>query len=254
MWETVLMEVKEGVAIVKINRPKQLNALNDQVMRDLGACVAKIRDDASIKVVIVTGEGDRAFVAGADIALMSAMGAQQGLEWAQLGQRVFSELEGLPQPVIAAINGFALGGGNELSMACDIRVASTKAKFGQPEVGLGITPGYGGTQRLPRLIGLGRAKYLNFTADIIDAATALDWGLVDFVVEPEALMDKAMEVAGKIIKQRNFAVQQAKQCIRRGMESSLPAGLEFEAQAFGLCFCHPDQKEAMTAFVNKSKK
>ncbi len=254
MWETVLMEVNEGVALVKINRPKQLNALNRQVMLDLGACVAQIRDDASIKVVIVTGEGDRAFVAGADISLMQNLNPQEGLEWAVLGQKVFLELEELPQPVIAAINGFALGGGNELSMSCDIRVASSKAKFGQPEVGLGITPGYGGTQRLPRLIGVGKAKYLNYTADIIDAATALEWGLVDFVVEPEALMDKAMDIARKIMKQRNFAVRQAKQCIRRGLEASLPTGLEFEAQAFGLCFTHPDQKEAMTAFVNKNKK
>ena len=254
MWETILMDVQDSVAVVKINRPKQLNALNMQVMQDLGACIAKIRNDDSINVVIVTGEGDRAFVAGADIAYMQDLTAQQGLEWAEMGQRVFLELEELPQPVIGAINGFALGGGNELSMSCDIRIASSKAKFGQPEVGLGIVPGYGGTQRLPRLIGLGKAKFLDYTAEIIDAQTALAWGLVDFVVEPEELMDKAMEIARKITKQRQFAVRQAKQCVRRGLESSLPAGLEFEAQAFGMCFTHPDQRDAMTAFVNKSKK
>ena len=255
MWETVAMEVQQGVAIVKINRPQQLNALNEQVVRDLGACIAQIeKDEATIDIVILTGEGDRSFVAGADISVMAKLDPQGAAPFSRLGQDAFQALAALPQPVIAAINGFALGGGNELSMSCDIRIASDKAKFGQPEVGLGITPGYGGTQRLPRLIGLGRAKYLNFTGDIIDAETALKWGLVDFVVPAAELMDKAMEMARKMQKQRRFALRQIKQCIRRGLESSLPAALEFETQAFGLCFTHPDQKEAMTAFVNKSKK
>ena len=255
MWETVTMDVQEGVAIVKINRPKQLNALNEQVVRDLAACVAQIeKDQDKIDVVILTGEGDRAFVAGADISVMAQLGPIEGMAFSRLGQDTFQALSALPQPVIGAINGFALGGGNELSMSCDIRIASDKAKFGQPEVGLGIPPGYGGTQRLPRLIGIGLAKYLDFTADIIDAETALKWGLVDFVVPAAELMDKAMEMARKMQKQRRFALRQIKQCIRRGLEAPLPVALEFETQAFGMCFTHPDQKEAMTAFVNKSKK
>lgn len=255
MWETVLLEVQEGVAIVKINRPKQLNALSEQVIRDLAGCIAQIeKDQDKIDVVIVTGAGDRAFVAGADISLMAQLTPKEGMAFSRLGQDTFLALSNLPMPVIAAVNGFALGGGNELSMACDIRIASDKAKFGQPEVGLGITPGYGGTQRLPRLIGLGLAKYLNFTADIVDAETALKWGLVDFVVPGEELMAKALEMAHKMQKQRRFALRQIKLCMRHGMESSLTAALEFETQAFCGCFTDPDQKDAMTAFVNKSKK
>jgi enoyl-CoA hydratase len=255
MWETVTMEVQQGIAIVKINRPKQLNALNEQVLRDLGACVDHIKNEqASIDVVILTGEGDRAFVAGADIAFMANLTPLEAIEFSRLGQATFRHLAALPQPVIAAINGFALGGGNELSMCCDIRIASDKAKFGQPEVGLGIIPGYGGTQRLPRLIGLGLAKYLNLSADIIDAETALRWGLVEFVVPAAELMDRALAMARKIQQQRKFAVRQVKLCIRRGLEAPLATALEFETEAFGMCFTDPDQKEAMTAFVNKSKK
>ena len=255
MWENVTMEIVEGIAIVKINRPKQLNALNAQVVQDLCACVAQIEKDKDvIDVVILTGEGDRAFVAGADIAVMSQLDPQEAVSFSRLGQVTLQALAALPQPVIAAINGFALGGGNELSMACDIRVASDKAKFGQPEVGLGIVPAYGGTQRLPRLLGFGLAKYLNFTGEIIDAETALKWGLVDFVFPAAELMDKVMEMARKMQKQRRFALRQIKQCMRMGLESSLPTALEFETQSFGMCFTHPDQKEAMTAFVNKSKK
>lgn len=254
MWETILMEVTDGIATVKINRPKQLNALNDAVMRDLEDCVAKIAKDPSIDVVIITGEGDRSFVAGADIALMCNLDGREGMEWGRLGQKVFNDIEALPQPVIAMVNGFALGGGCELAMACDIRIAADNAKFGQPEVGLGITPGYGGTQRLPRLVGRGHASYLLYTAEIIDAAKAYDFGLVDVVCKPEELLTTAHNVAKKIQKQYKFAVQQTKQCVRRGLESSLPSGLEFEAQAFGVCFVHPDQKAGMTAFLNKGKK
>lgn len=254
MWDNVLMEIKEGVAIVTINRPKQLNALSYDVMRDLGSCAAKIKEDDTIKAVILTGAGDKAFVAGADVEMMMNLDPAPALDFVLFGQQVIAALEALPQPFIGAINGFCLGGGNELALACDIRVASKKAKFGQPEVGLGVCPGWGGTQRLPRLIGLSWAKYLDFTGDIIDAETALGLGLVNFVTEPEALMDKAIEIAGKIVKQRAFAVRQTKLCIRRGLEASLPTAMGFEGQAFALCFAHPDRKEAMTAFINKTKK
>ena len=253
-WETLLLEKQDGIGILKINRPKALNALNGAVMTDLQDCLPKIAADPEIKVLIITGEGDRSFVAGADIGQMQPLDAPAGAAWGRLGQAVMTQIENLPQPVIAAVNGFALGGGDELAIACDIRIASTKAKFGQPEVGLGITPGFGGTQRLPRLIGPGRARYLLYTADIIDAQKAMEWGLVDMVVEPEALMETAMGVAKKITKQRNFAVQQTKQCALRGVEAPLTTALEFEAQAFGLCFATEDQKEAMHNFLNKGKK
>lgn len=254
MWNTVLLENNDGIAILKINRPKALNALNDEVMRDLQDCLTKIAADATIDVVIVTGEGDRSFVAGADIGQMQPLNAEQGAAWGRLGQKVMTMLENLPQPVIAAVNGFALGGGNEMAIACDMRIASEKAKFGQPEVGLGITPGFGGTQRLPRLIGPGRARYLLYTAEMIDAQKALEFGLVDMVVAPEALMDTAIAVAKKMQKAGKFAVQQAKQCALRGVEAPLTTALEFEAQAFGLCFSTEDQKTNMQKFLDKSKK
>lgn len=253
-WENLILEKEDEIGILKINRPKALNALNSAVMADLEDCLPKIAADPEIKVVIITGEGDRSFVAGADIGQMQPLSPEEGAKWGRQGQAVMTAIENLPQPVIAAVNGFALGGGDELAIACDIRVASTKAKFGQPEVGLGITPGFGGTQRLPRLIGQGRARYLLYTADIIDAQKALEWGLVDFVAEPEALMETAKGIAKKIIKQRQFAVQETKQCALRGIEAPLKTALEFEAQAFGLCFSNPDQKEAMANFLNKGKK
>jgi enoyl-CoA hydratase len=254
MAGTVIMEIKERVAIVKINRPKQLNALSGEVLDDLTAILDKIAAGPDVDVVILTGEGDRAFVAGADIAYMSQISPIVATEVSEKAQGIFQVLADLPQPVIAAVNGFALGGGNELSMACDIRIASDKAKFGQPEVGLGINPSFGGTQRLPRLVGIGVAKFMCYTAEMIDAETALKWGVVDFVVPAAELMDKAMEMARKMTKQRQYALRQIKQCIRRGIEAPLSVALEFEAQAFGMCFTHPDQKDAMTAFVNKGKK
>ncbi|MEG2140514.1 MAG: enoyl-CoA hydratase-related protein [Bilophila sp.] len=254
MWNTLLFENQDGIGILKINRPKALNALNDEVMTDLQDWTAKVAADKSVKVIIITGEGEKSFVAGADIGQMQALDAPAGAAWGRLGQSVMTAIENLPQPVIAAINGFALGGGNELAISCDMRIASEKAKFGQPEVGLGITPGFGGTQRLPRLIGPGRARYLLYTAEIIDAQKALEFGLVDMVVAPEALMETALGVAKKIAKQRTFAVQQTKQCALRGVEAPLTTALEFEAQAFGLCFATADQKEAMQKFLDKSKK
>lgn len=254
MWETVLMDIVDGIAVVKINRPKQLNAINDQVVADLDACIAALEGNDTVKAVVLTGEGDRAFVAGADIAAMRNMNSEQGRNFCATGQRVFSRLEAFRQPVIAAVNGFALGGGCELAMACDMRVASNKAKFGQPEVGLGITAGYGGTQRMPRLIGPGKSRYLHLTGEIIDAATALAWGLVDFVTEPEELMNTALGIAGKIAKQRQFAVRQAKRALLGSLDMPLAAGLAFESQVCGICFGHPDQREAMTAFLEKSKK
>ncbi|MDR1241294.1 MAG: enoyl-CoA hydratase/isomerase family protein [Deltaproteobacteria bacterium] len=255
MWENLILDVQDGLAFVTLNRTKQLNALNEKLAVELGECADKIiQEQDKIDVVIIAGSGDRAFVAGADIGEMLRMDPQQAIAFARLLHQTNTKLDSLPQPVIASINGFCLGGGNELAIACDIRIASDKSKFGQPEVGLGITPGAGGTQRLPRLIGPGRAKYMDYTGEIIDAKTALEWGLIDILVPEAELKDKVLAVAKKIQSQRRFAVRQVKQCIRLGKDAALEAALEIEVQAFSMCFTHPDRTEAMGAFVNKSKK
>ena len=203
-------------------------------------------------MVILTGAG-RSFVAGADIGEMKPLTAVEGKAWGNAGNDVFLKVENCTKPVIAAINGFALGGGCELAMACDIRLASEKAKFGQPEVGLGITPGFGGTQRLARIVGTGRAMELIFTAKTIDAAQAEKIGLVNAVCAPEELMDKAMEMAEMIAAQAQVAVRESKRCIRKGIQTDINTGLAFEAEAFGLCFSTEDQKEGMSAFLEKRK-
>lgn len=255
MWETILLDVRDGIGFITLNRPNQLNALNEKLVLELTQCVDQIaREQDALDVVVIAGAGDRAFVAGADISEMVRMDPQQALVFSRINQQALIGLENLEQPVIASINGFCLGGGNELAIACDIRIASDKSRFGQPEVGLGITPGAGGTQRLPRLIGPGRAKYLDFTGELIDAKTALAWGLVDILVPEAELRDKTLAVAKKIQSQRRFALRQIKRCIHLGKDAALQTALEVETQAFGMCFSHPDRKEAMTAFVNKSKK
>ena len=252
-YETLLFEASDGIGVLTLNRPKALNALNAQLMSELQAFVSKVATDPEIKVLIITGAGEKAFVAGADITEMQPKSAVEGRDWAKFGQQVFDQIENLPQPVIAAVNGFALGGGNELAMACDIRIASEKAKFGQPEVNLGITPGFAGTQRLPRLIGKGRAKELIFTGEPIDAAEAYRIGLVNKVVPPEELLPAARDLAKKIIAKGEIAVRQCKAAINRGMEMDLASGTAYEAEVFGLCFATADQKEGMRAFIEKRK-
>ena len=249
---SVNYEVKDKVAIITIDRPEALNALNLDVLAQLDDAAAKAEKDKDVFVVIITGAG-RAFVAGADIAQMKDLTADEGRAFGQFGNKVFSNIEALTKPVIAAVNGFALGGGCELACACDIRIAGEKAKFGQPEVGLGITPGFGGSQRMPRIVGLSKAKELIFTADIIDAQEALRIGLVSTVVPGEELMDTAFAMAGKIAGNAQVAVRQSKAAIQKGMQCDIETGLAFEAQAFGLCFSTEDQTDAMTAFVNKEK-
>ena len=250
-FANLLYENQDGIAVITMNRPKALNALNQETLDELNQVADMLAKDSTVQVVILTGSGDKAFVAGADIAQMQSMSAMEGRNFGKLGQAVFNKLENLPQPVIAAVNGFALGGGCELAMACDIRIASEKAKFGQPETGLGITPGFGGTQRLPRLVGKGRAKELLFTADMIDAAEAYRIGLVNKVVPPEELMEAAKALAGRIMKRSAAAVQLAKAAVNRGIEAGLENGIAYEAEVFGLCFATEDQKEGMTAFVEK---
>ncbi|MEL4860506.1 enoyl-CoA hydratase-related protein [Pseudoflavonifractor phocaeensis] len=248
----VKTEQKGHVAILTIDRPEALNALTADVLRDLGEAMDAVEANDEAYVVILTGAG-RSFVAGADIGEMKPLTAVEGKAWGNAGNDVFLKVENCTKPVIAAINGFALGGGCELAMACDIRLASEKAKFGQPEVGLGITPGFGGTQRLARIVGTGRAMELIFTAKTIDAAQAEKIGLVNAVCAPEELMDKAMEMAEMIAAQAQVAVRESKRCIRKGIQTDINTGLAFEAEAFGLCFSTEDQKEGMSAFLEKRK-
>jgi len=252
-YVNLLLEVNDGIAIVTINRPKALNALNAATIYELDKMFDELGANSAVKAVIVTGSGEKSFVAGADITEMQSMSAIEGRNWGKLAQAVFNKIENLPKPVIAAVNGFALGGGCELSMACDIRIASEKAKFGQPEVSLGIPPGFGGTQRLPRLVGKGRAKEMLFTGDMIDAAEACKIGLANKVVEPEELMNTAKAMAQKIMSRAPVAVQVCKSAVNEGLDVDLESGIAYEAEIFGLCFATDDQKEGMTAFVEKRK-
>ena len=252
--KNVILEKEEHLAIVTINRPKALNALNSETLKDLDTVIEDLEKDANIYAVILTGAGEKSFVAGADIAEMKDLNEAQGEEFGALGNKVFLRLENLNKPVIAAIQGFALGGGCEISMACDIRIASEKALFGQPEVGLGITPGFGGTQRLPRIVGLGKAKELIYTAQNIKADEALRIGLVNKVVPLEELMTEAKKMASKIIANAPIAVRLCKDAINRGMQVEIDKAVAIEAQDFGKCFASDDQKEGMTAFLERREK
>ncbi|MCI9580677.1 MAG: enoyl-CoA hydratase/isomerase family protein [Oscillospiraceae bacterium] len=248
----VTLEAKGPIGILTMNRPEALNALNEQVLRDLDAALDQAAAQDNILVLVLTGAG-RSFVAGADIAQMKDLSPMEAKRFGLFGNGVFLKLENFPKPVIAAVNGFALGGGCELAMSCDIRVASEKAKFGQPEVGLGITPGFGGTQRLARIVGTSNAMELILTAKTISAAQAQEMGLVSHVYPPEELMDKALELAQAIAANAQVAVRESKAAIRRGLQTDMATGAAFEAEAFALCFATEDQKDAMTAFVNKEK-
>lgn len=238
------------VGIITMNRPETLNALSSAVFADLLKAFDAVEANDDIYVVVVTGAG-RSFVAGADISEMASMNVTAGKKFGDLGNQAMLRLEMMEKPTIAAINGFALGGGCELSMACDIRIASEKAKFGQPEVGLGITPGFGGTQRMPRIVGTAAAMELILTADVINAQKALEIGLVSKVVAPDTLMDTAMELANKIASKAQLAVRAAKQAVRRGIQCDMSTATTYEALAFGTCFGTEDQKDAMKAFVEK---
>lgn len=248
----VTLERRGAVGVITMNRPEALNALNADVLHDLEAVLDQVEQDDAILVAVLTGAG-RSFVAGADIGQMSTFSAVEGKKFGVYGNQVFQKLENLTKPTIAAVNGFALGGGCELCLSCDIRLASEKAKFGQPEVGLGITPGFGGTQRLARTVGVSNAMELILTAQVIPAARAQEIGLVSHVYAPEELLDKALELANAIAANAQIAVRQSKAAIRRGMQTDVITGAAFESEAFGLCFATEDQKDAMRAFVNKEK-
>lgn len=247
------MEVENEIAVVTINRPKSLNALNSETLAELNTCLAEIEGRTDIKVVILTGSGSKSFVAGADISEMVNATPAEGRAMGLLAREAFGRLENMPQVTIAAVNGFALGGGCEISMACDIRVAAENAKFAQPECGLGILPGFGGTQRLARLVGKGRAKEMIFTCDMIDAQDAYRIGLANHVVPQEELLDYCKAMAGRIMKNAPYAVSLAKQVINSGADMDLDNGLKLEANIFGLSFSTEDKKEGMTAFLEKRK-
>ncbi|HBV87400.1 MAG TPA: crotonase [Desulfosporosinus sp.] len=252
MMSDVELKKENRLGFVTINRPKVLNALNAEVLSELDQIISNICQDKEIDVVIFTGAGEKAFVAGADISEMKDKSPQESYTFARQGQVLFQRIQELPQPTIAAINGFALGGGCELAMSCDMRIATDKAKFGQPEVALGIIPGFGGTQRLPRLIGRAKAMEIILTGRTISANEALDLGLVNKVVSAENLLAEAVNMAEAILVKGPYAIRQAKVAINKGLEVDINTGCELEGNLFALCFGE-EQKEGMSAFLEKRK-
>ena len=250
-YENIIFTKEGHIAILKINRPKSLNALNLETVAEVAACLEEIGKDREVRCLIVTGEGDRAFVAGADISAMVSMGTVEGRSFSQAGQAVLQTLEDLPIPVVAAVNGFALGGGTELALACDLIIASDKARFGQPEINLGVIPGFGGTQRLARRIGLPRARELIYSGEMIDAETALRYGLVNRVVPAAELRTQARQMAEKLAAKPPIAIQQAKAAINAGINMDLANGCRYENEAFSLTFATEDKIEGMKAFLEK---
>jgi len=244
----------DGICTVKINRPDKLNAMNMDVAKELVNLFETLGKDDTVKVIILTGEGDKAFSAGDDIEYMSKISPDESEEYAKLGQLVTATVENVKQPTIAAVNGFALGGGCELAMSCDIRIAANTAKMGQPEVTIGIPPGWGGTQRLMRIVGIAKAKEMVYTGKMIKAEEALEIGLVNHVVELSTLMDETMKMAKMIAANSAIAVRMSKVAINTGRNADLDTGLGVELLAWRNCFTHPDRAERMTSFVNKSKK
>lgn len=250
-YNNLRIEYENNITTVTINRPKALNALNQQTLIELQSAFSSFADNDEVQVIIITGNGDKAFVAGADIAAMQPLSALEARQFAKFGHQVMQRIESCPKPVIAAVNGFALGGGCELALVCDIRIAAENARFGQPEVNLGIIPGFGGTQRLARLIGKGRALELIMTGDMIDANEALRIGLVNRVVAANQLLKTAKKMATTIISKGPYSVKLAKQAVHNGLELDLDRANQYENELFGLCFTTIDQKEGMQAFLEK---
>lgn len=246
------LERRGHVGLITINRPEVLNALNIQTLQELDNVLARAESAGDIFVLIITGAG-RAFVAGADIGEMAGFSAAEGKAFGQMGSGVLQRIARFPGPTIAAVNGYALGGGCELAMCCDIRIGSEHAKFGMPEVGLGITPGFGGTQRLARIVGTSTATELMLTGRTVDAQEALRIGLIDHLYPADEVSERAFELAEVIASRPQVAVRQAKQAIRVGTQLDMNSALAFEAEAFGLCFSTEDQKDSMRAFLNKER-
>ncbi|KAA3613049.1 MAG: hypothetical protein D8M58_12125 [Calditrichaeota bacterium] len=251
--KNILFEIKNSIAIITVNRPEKLNALNEATIKELGLAINEVENNSEIKAAILTGAGEKAFVAGADISELSKLGMIEATEASKLGQRVFSQFEMCSKPVIGLINGFALGGGCELAMSCHFRIASNEARFGQPEVNLGLVPGYGGTQRLPRIVGRGIALELLLSGDMISAQRAYEIGLVNKVVEQKDLLDEGLKVLSKIISKGPIAVKYCIEAVHHGLNSSLETGLEMEANYFGMAFGTEDKEEGTSAFLEKRK-
>lgn len=251
-FKNIIVEIKEKVGMVKMNRPNVLNALNIETLQELSEAISHLSESDDIRVIIVTGEG-KAFVAGADIAEMKDMSPDEAIQFSKSGQKVFDLIARTEKPVIAAVNGFALGGGCELALACDIRIASDKAKLGQPEVDLGVIPGFAGTQRLSRMVGVAKAKEMIFTGNMVDAQTAHSIGLVNQVVPADQLMNVCMELANKIASKGPTAVKMAKRAINQGIEARLEEGSAYETRDFAECFATGEAKEGMSAFLEKRK-
>ena len=251
-YKNLIAKTIKKIGIVKINRPEVLNAVNIETILELEKAMHEFDDNEDILVIIITGEG-KSFVSGSDISKLAQLDALQAREYSQIGQRVLSFIENMEKPVIAAVNGYALGSGCELAMACDIRIASEKAKFGQPEVKLGIIPGHAGTQRLARLVGISIAKELIFTGDIIDAQEALRIGLVNKVVEQESLLEEVNNIANKIVAVGPTAVRLAKTVINRGIDTNLTTASSYETEAFCVVFSTEEAREGIRAFLEKRK-
>ncbi len=251
-YKYIVTETDEQLGIVKINRPDVLNAVNIETIRELEDAVRRFGEDDTIAVIVITGEG-KSFVSGSDISRLAEMDSLAAREYSRVGQRVLSFIENVEKPVIAAVNGYALGSGCEIAMACDIRIASEKAKFGQPEVKLGLIPGHAGTQRLARLVGLGKAKELIFTGDLIDAHEALRIGLANRVVPPDKLMQETKAIARKIIDVGPTAVRVAKTVLNRGVDANLTTANSYEMEVFSMLFSTSEAKEGMKAFLEKRK-
>lgn len=250
-FQHVLVEKKGSIGILTINRPDKLNALNTHVVQEISSAFSTLESDSDVRVIIITGAGEKAFIAGADISEMQNINPLQALEFALRGQKMLEAIENSDKIVIAAINGYALGGGCELSMACDLRIASENARIGQPEIKIGVIPGWGGTQRLTRLVGKTKAKELVLIGDPISAQEAERIGLVNKVVPQETLIEDVMKTAETIAKLGTFSLSAAKHAVDRGLEIDFEKGQELERQFFALCFASPDQKEGMTAFLEK---
>jgi len=252
-YENIIYEKKGNIAIIKFNRPKALNAINPDVLEELEDALDNIEQDNDIRVLVLTGEGEKAFVAGADISVMAKMNPLQAHAFSRQGQELLFKIESLPIPVIACVNGFALGGGTEIAMACDFIYASENAKFGQPEINLGIIPGFGGTQRLSRLVGKAMAKELCMTGVIINAQEAKEIGLVNKVFEHEKLWEETMKTAELLASKGRVSMRAVKYCIDRGLDVDLRTGCYMEADSFGICMTSPDGKEGLSAFLEKRK-
>ena len=252
-FENIILEVKSPVATIFFNRPKALNALNNALFDDLDIALDQVRNNTDIRVLILTGAGDKAFVAGADIAELVKMNPLEGKSFSRKGQKVFSKIEDLPIPVIAAVNGFALGGGLEAALGCDFIYASEKALFGLPEISLGLIPGFGGTQRLARRIGVNRTKELIFTGKNIKAQEAFEYGIVNKVIEHDKLMDEVLKTANLIASKGKVALRSAKEVIQNGLNTDIETGCRIENDVFGLNMSSVDAKEGTHAFLEKRK-